>query len=119
MNRFSLSALAVAAVAVTSCDNSDEIGASIITDDISIVTVDDFTLTGKCVKNEKVQSRTTMQLIGSIDAGEYGALYSDFVTQFMPASTIVTEGVVVDGLTLRMAIPKSTGYVGDTIVPMG
>lgn len=119
MNRLTLTALAVAAVAVTSCDNSNDIGASIINDEISIVTDDDFTITGKCIRNEKVQSRTTMQLIGSIDATEYGSLYSDFVTQFMPAATIVTEGVVIDGLTLRMAIPKSTGYVGDTIVPMG
>ncbi|MBD5367304.1 MAG: DUF4270 domain-containing protein [Bacteroides sp.] len=119
MNRFSLTALTTVAVALSSCDNSDEIGASIITDDISIVNEDDFTIAGKSIRNEQVQSRTTMQLIGSIDATEYGSLYSDFVTQFMPASSIETEGVIVDGITLRMAIPKSTGYVGDTIVPMG
>lgn len=119
MKKLPLFTLALASMAIVSCDNNGDIGSSIITDQISIVTEDDFSITGKSVPNEKIQSRTTVQLLGSINATEYGSLYSDFVTQFMPAASIETEGVVVDGLTLRLAIPKSTGCVGDTIIPMG
>lgn len=125
MNRNNLVTLPLLAIALAACDNSDQIGSSIISDEVSIVTVSstdensDFKITGHPVKNNRVQSRTIMQLLGSINAGEYGAFSSDFVTQFMPSAKIETEGVVVDGLTLRMAIPKSTGYVGDTLIPMG
>ncbi|MCM1449111.1 MAG: DUF4270 domain-containing protein [Clostridiales bacterium] len=109
----------LATAALASCDNSDEIGSSIISDDVEIVTASDFKVTGETVNNRKVQSRTITQLLGSINAGEYGSFYSDFVTQFMPSAKIDTAGVIVDGLTLRMAIPRSTGYVGDTLIPMG
>lgn len=109
----------LATAALASCDNSDEIGSSIISDDVEIVTASDFKVTGETVNNQKVQSRTITQLLGSINAGEYGSFYSDFVTQFMPSAKIDTAGVIVDGLTLRMAIPRSTGYVGDTLIPMG
>ncbi len=125
MNRNSIVTLPLLAIAFAACDNSDQIGSSIISDEVSIVTVSssdensDFRVTGHPVKNNRVQSRTIVQLLGSIKAGEYGSFSSDFVTQFMPSAKIETEGVVVDGLTLRMAIPKSTGYVGDTLIPMG
>lgn len=125
MNRKSIVTLPLLAIALAACDNSDQIGSSIISDEVSIVTVSstdkdsNFKITGHPVKNDRVQSRTIVQLLGSINAGEYGSFSSDFVTQFMPAAKIETEGVEVDGLTLRMAIPKSTGYVGDTLIPMG
>lgn len=119
MNRKILFTIPAIAFALASCDNSDDIGSSIIADNIEIVTTSDFKLSGHTVKNQKVQSRTTVQLLGSFNAGEYGNFYSDFVTQFMPAAKIETEGVIVDGLTLRMSVPRSTGYVGDTIIPMG
>lgn len=119
MNHKSILALPLVALAAASCDNSDEIGSSIIADEVEIVSESDFVVTGKTVQNQKVQSRTVVQLLGSINAGEYGNFYSDFVTQFMPSAKIETEGVIVDGLTLRMAIPRSTGYVGDTLIPMG
>lgn len=119
MNRKSILALPLFALAIAACDNNDEIGSTIIADEVEIITESDFNVTGKTLRNPKVQSRTIVQLLGSINAGEYGNFYSDFVTQFMPAASIETEGVTVDGLTLRMAIPRSTGYVGDTLIPMG
>ncbi len=90
MKKLPLFTLALASMAIVSCDNNGDIGSSIITDQISIVTEDDFSITGKSVPNEKIQSRTTVQLLGSINATEYGSLYSDFVTQFMPAASIET-----------------------------
>lgn len=116
---FSLSAFASLSLAFTACSDNDTIGSAIVADEIEIITNDSFTVTGQSVDNNKVQSRTIVQLLGSFNAGEYGNFYSDFVTQFMPSAQIETENVTVDGLTLRMAIPKSNGCVGDTIIPMG
>lgn len=119
MRQIILSAIAVVTLLFTSCDNSPSIGSTIASDTVEIVTVSDFTVTGKTIPNNKVQSRTVIELLGAINASEYGTLYSDFVTQFMPAAQIETKGVEIDGLTLRMAIPKGTGIVGDSLVPMG
>lgn len=119
MRHYVLSALAIVALLLTSCDNSPSIGSSITADTVEIVTVSDFTVTGSTMPNNKVQSRTVIELLGAINADEYGSLYSDFVTQFMPSAQIETEGVVIDGLTLRMAIPKTAGIVGDSLAPMG
>lgn len=104
---------------LSSCDNSNNIGSSIIEDEIVIVQDSAFTITGNSFPNKVIQSRTVTQLLGSIDAGEYGQLTSDFVTQFMPSSKIDTDGMIIDGLTLQFTVPRTTGFVGDTLVPMG
>lgn len=106
-------------VVVTSCDNTNNIGSSIIGEKVEIITDSDFAVEGFTIPNQRIQSRTITQLLGSIDAGEYGSFYSDFVTQFLPSTSIETEGVIVDGLRLRMAIPRTEGYVGDSVIPMG
>lgn len=104
---------------LSACDHSNNIGSSIIGENVEIITDSLYTVTGKTIKNQRIQSRTTTQLLGSIDAGEYGKFYSDFVTQFLPSTQITTEGVIVDGLRLRMAVPRTTGFVGDSVIPMG
>ncbi|MDE6802289.1 MAG: DUF4270 domain-containing protein, partial [Muribaculaceae bacterium] len=111
-----ISAFAIIAIA---CDDSSNIGSSIVDDQIAIVNDSSFTLSGHSAINSVIQSRTITQLLGSIDAGDYGKLNSDFVTQFMPAAKIDTTGMIIDGLTLRLAVPRSSGYVGDTLIPMG
>lgn len=111
--------LAALTLAFASCDSSSNIGSSIIEDEITIVQDSAFTLVGKSYVNNVIQSRTVTQLLGSIDAGEYGRLTSDFVTQFMPSARIDTDGMIIDGLTLTLTVPRSSGYVGDTLAPMG
>ena len=103
-----ISALAILAIA---CDDSTNIGSSIVDDQISIVNDSIFTISGHSSVNSVIQSRTIRQLLGSIDAGDYGKLKSDFVTQFMPAAKIDTAGMIVDGLTLTLSVPRSSGYV--------
>ena len=103
----------------SACDHTNNIGSSIIGENVEIITDSLFTITGKTIQNQRIQSRTTTQLLGSIDAGEYGIFYSDFVTQFLPSTQITTEGVIIDGLRLRMAVPRNTGFVGDSVIPMG
>lgn len=100
---------------VTACnDNSTTIGSSLVTDSTEIIIDSAFTLTGHSVDNPLVQSRTLTQLLGSIDAKEYGSFKSDVVTQFMPASTIDTTGVSVNDLdSIKLLMFMSTGDFTD------
>ncbi len=112
----------VAALLFASCDNSDNIGSSIIQDEISIIVDSAFVVNGHSVQNDHVQSRTITQLLGAIEAKGFGDLKSDFVTQFMPAARVDTTKVTaesIDSMKLYMSIPKNNGFIGDSLVPMG
>lgn len=116
---------AIAALATTaglfSCGDTDNIGSSILQDEVKIIIDSSFTATGSSVLYNSVQSKTTTQLLGRIEAPEYGRFASEFVTQFMPSGAIDTTGVLVeniDSLKLIMAVPNGA-LVGDSIVPMG
>lgn len=111
----------VAISMLAACDDSEDIGSSIIQDEVEVVVKDGFTLSGHTVGNTRIQSRTVTQLLGSIDAKGYGKFKSDFVTQFMPAGEIDTVGITaddIDSLQMMLAIPNG-GYIGDSIAPMG
>lgn len=120
-----ISMLAIPAVAIiaslAACNDSSTIGSSIVQDRVQVIVDSAFTVTGRSVSTEKVQSRTVSQLIGLIDAPGYGKLSSDVVMQFMPSSqldTNLTKASDIDSLVMYMYM--STGeYVGDSIVPMG
>lgn len=106
---------------LSACDESSTIGNSIIQEEVEIIEDSSFTVTGKSVVNAKIQSRTVTQLLGMLDAKEYGSLKSDVVTQFMPAGAIDTTGITaddIDSVKMVMYIPLG-GYVGDSITPMG
>lgn len=113
---------ATAAISLlAACSDSEDIGSSIIQDEVEVVVKDGFTLSGRTVADTCIQSRTVTQLLGSIDAKGYGKFKSDFVTQFMPAGEIDTVGITVDdidSLQMMLAIPNG-GYIGDSIAPMG
>ncbi|MDE6269752.1 MAG: DUF4270 domain-containing protein [Muribaculaceae bacterium] len=118
-----LLALPAAAIllGVIACQETTTIGSSIVEDNISVVIDSSFTLTGTTVETGAVQSRTLTQLIGRIDDADFGSLSSTVVTQFMPASTIDTEGITdenIDSLKLIMRMAKNA-FTGDSIVPMG
>ena len=103
------------------CDENSSIGSSITQEEVEIVIDSSFTITGKTIYSEKIQSRTLTQLLGKIDATGFGYLSSDVVTQFMPADQIDTVGVSannIDSIKLILQIPNG-GYVGDSIAPMG
>lgn len=116
-----IAASAVASVALASCGETDGIGSSLIQSENNIVIEDDFKLTGHSVSNDKVQSRTAMLLLGSIDADEYGQFASDFVTQFMPVAkldTTLTSAAAIDSVKLKMMFAPGN-FVGDSVMPMG
>lgn len=113
---------AMSQLAFISCGNEDSpIGSSIIENNISITVDSTYSITGRTVPGEAVQSRTLLQLLGRIDAAGYGSLSSDVVTQFMPSLTLDTANVNVtdiDSIKLMMAVYHGN-FVGDSITPMG
>lgn len=111
----------VAAASMTGCGDTDGIGSSLIQSENNIIIEDNFTVTGHSVENDKVQSRTAMLLLGSIDADEYGHFASDFVTQFMPVArldTTLTSAAAIDSVKLKMMFAPGS-FVGDSVIPMG
>lgn len=106
---------------MVACNEDSDIGASIVQDQINITVDSAFTITGKVVDIDSVQSRTTSQLIGCIEAKGFGRLSSDVVTQFMPSSTLDTANINasdIDSLILTMYVSKGE-FVGDSVAPLG
>lgn len=116
-----IAAVLAASAALASCEDSSTIGSSVMQEQIVIEVDSAYTVEGSVLSDQVVQARTTTQLLGRIEAPEYGRFESDFVTQFMPAVAMQTEGVgvdLVDSLRYVFSLPKDS-YVGDSIVPMG
>lgn len=115
---------ATAAIALASCTNTaGEIGGDLVTDETEVVVEDSFDVKGHSTEsNVPVQSRTTTQILGAINAEGFGNFTSEVVTQFMPATEIDTDEITtenIDSIRLVMIIPRSGGWVGDSIAPMG
>ncbi len=109
------------AAVLTSCEDTPNVGASLVKDESEVVIATDFAVTGKSVDNPRVQSRTVTQVLGQIDAKGYGRFASDFMTQFMPSAKIDTQNITaenIDSLKLLLFVPKGS-FVGDSITPMG
>ena len=119
---FSAAILLLTLICTAGCDDTTgTIGGSLIQDQMEVVMDSTYTITGRSVANNKIQSRTVTQLLGNIDAEGYGALSSNYVTQFMSASVIDTVNVSaadIDSLQLVLNIPNGD-FIGDSIVPMG
>ncbi|MDE7136791.1 MAG: DUF4270 domain-containing protein, partial [Muribaculaceae bacterium] len=113
---------AVTAILLTACDdNNENIGSSLVQTESNVVIASDFKLEGETCQNSRIQSRTITQLIGSIDAADYGCLTADFVTQFMPSAkldTLLKSKEQLDSIKLLMMFNKGS-FVGDSVVPMG
>lgn len=106
---------------IMSCEDSSTAGGSLVQDEVEIVMDSAFSVDGRPVTNDLVQSRTILQLLGSIEAEGYGLLSSDIVCQYMPASNIDTFGVkaeYIDSVRLEMCMYKDA-FAGDSTVPMG
>ena len=113
---------AIAAAAFSACeDGTNVVGESLVSDTVTVVRDSSFVLSARTLTGQEIQSRTTVQLLGRLDAKGYGDLRSDIVTQFMPAQyldfTNVTE-VEVDSVRLLMFVGKGE-FTGDSLMPMG
>lgn len=109
---------ALIAFATACSDSQSSLGSSLIEDQVEIIVDTAFTLTGSPIPNVDIMSRSELQLLGNIDANEYGKFSSDVVTQLMPSQTVETENVTVDSVKLIMRMPLA-GYLGDSLMPMG
>ncbi len=116
-----LMATIVAVIGFNSCTD-DTIGTSI--SDIHSVVVRDsnFVFDGVSVRNTHLRSRSSVQLLGKVNAEGYGALTSDVVAQFMPTTTIDTVGVHggaswIDSCFITMRV-ASGDVIGDSLAPM-
>lgn len=108
-------------ISIVACGDTSTVGNGILSEEVKILVDSNFVVTGHSTPNVVIPSKTTTQLLGVIDAKEYGRFTSDFVTQFMPAATIDTTGILInniDSLKLMMAIPNGS-IVGDSVIPMG
>lgn len=117
-----ISSIILAAAALTACeDGTSTIGSSLITDDTQIIIDSSFVATARSVENKVVQSKTITQLLGRLDAKEFGTFSSDFVSQFMPAMSIDTVGVTLDQIdSIKLVMFMVPGdFTGDSLVPMG
>lgn len=103
------------------CQDGSEIGNSLAEESVSIVVDSNFTVTGHSVRNAVVQSRTLSQLIGKLEAENYGNITSDFVGQLMPSLKLDTTNITIDEIdSVKIFMQMTKGNcVGDSLVPMG
>lgn len=116
-----LGGLATAALTNSCQDAGGDVGGTLVDGSLQIQVDSSFTLVGKSVVNNRVQSRTTTQLLGAIKAHNYGILTSDYVTEMLPTNQIDTIGITaadIDSVKLLLVFDRG-GYVGDSLVPIG
>lgn len=115
-------AIAALTTVFTACQNDtasvSEPGASMVSNNIEIIIDSSFTINSRTIISGAVQSRTTTQLLGAIQAPEFGKLSADFMTQMFPSNNIETENVTPDSLKLQLVFEK-TAFVGDSLAPIG
>ena len=117
--------VSIIAAVWTVCFNSctdDTIGTSISDIQSAIIQDSSFVMTGKTVRNSHLRSRSSIQLLGNINAQGYGTLSSDVVAQFMPTTTIDTVGVHggdqwIDSCFITMRVAMGD-FTGDSLTPM-
>lgn len=117
--------VSIIAAVWTVCFNSctdDTIGTSISDIQSAIIQDSSFVMTGKTVRNSHLRSRSSIQLLGNINAQGYGTLTSDVVAQFMPTTTIDTVGVHggdqwIDSCFITMRVAMGD-FTGDSLTPM-
>ncbi|MDE6049683.1 MAG: DUF4270 domain-containing protein, partial [Paramuribaculum sp.] len=117
-----LSTIFIAALALTACqDETSTVGSSLVSEQTEIIIDSTFTATATTLLDPVVQSRTITQLLGCLDAKEYGAFSSDFVCQFLPSLSLETEGVAIENIdsTKLIMFMVPGDFTGDSLVPMG
>lgn len=112
---------AVAMLLGMSACTDETIGVS-ITDSVSAIVEDSsFVITGHSVRNDRVQMRTTIKMLGALNAAGFGSLRAEAVTMWMPVMHVDTTGITaeqIDSCRLNLLLPYSKGFTGDSLAPM-
>ena len=112
-------AAAIILFAIQSCTESG-FGSSLIPTRTQVVSDSSFKISGRTVENNTLPARTLTQLLGTINADNYGTLTADFVSQMMPAWPIDTNYIDengIDSCCFMLRLPIG-GYTGDSVTPM-
>jgi len=99
----------------------ETIGVSITDSVSSIIEDSSFVITGQSVRNDRVQMRTSTKMLGSLQADGFGHLTAEAVTSWLPAMNIDTTNTsadMIDSCRLKLRIPASNGFTGDSLAPM-
>ena len=99
----------------------ETIGVSITDSVSSIIEDSSFVITGHSVRNDRVQMRTSTKMLGILQADGFGHLSAEAVTSWMPSLSIDTTGTKaewIDSCRLKLRLPVSNGFTGDSLAPM-
>lgn len=126
MNRLLLIAASLTAIAgMVACDDKNDAsetpGGVLVGDNISLVIDNSFTIEARSMRNNRIQSRTTTQLLGAIEADDYGKLNADFVAEMFPSNMLDTVDMSIeniDSVKLQLVFQRG-GFVGDSLAPIG
>lgn len=106
----------------TACDeDSGDVGSTVMDSSVRIYVDSTFTASAQSVPNSTVISRSMLQMLGRLDAENYGSISTDYVTQLMAADKLDTAGVAlsdIDSLMLVLTAVKGS-FVGDSLAPLG
>lgn len=127
MNPLRHSIPAVAAILLASglfCSCEDEvspIGGSIANGEVAI-SVDSliFKINAETVTADKIDARSTTNLIGNLNIPEYGSLSANYVTQLLSSPSMAIPDSIgvdrVDSLKMALQMPRAL-TIGDTLAP--
>lgn len=121
MKHFASMLLIVLALLGAQSCTDETIGSSLTDTRSAIIEDSSFSIIGHSVRNQRLQARTSTQLVGLIKSEGYGTLRSEVVTQFIPSASIDTMGVssdMIDSCRLNLIIPYTNGFTGDEMPPM-
>lgn len=114
-------ATAVSLLALASCDDEvSQIGTSLIQGEAAIRVDSTFRLTGTSVATPVFDTRSTTNLLGTIDLPEYGRLSASYVAQLMSASVFPVPDSIginrIDSVKLTLTVNRGD-ITGDSVAP--
>lgn len=112
--------LVLSGLLMGSCKETSNIGGSLVQEQLMVVVDSAYTVSGHSVALTAVRSRTTDQLLGSINVPGYGQLSSSVVTQFLSATTLDSTFTAADLDSIVLNLQYAVGgFIGDSVAPMG
>lgn len=116
--------LALAAVsgllALAACEDSSNIGPSLVDPNVQINVDSSFVITGKSFHQKDFDSRSATLLLGAVDMKGVGSYNSSIVTQLMAATSLsMPDSIILDsisGMGLKLSFRKGA-LTGDSLAP--
>lgn len=117
---FAALATAAALCTFSSCEDDNNIGASISKGEVAIVVDSAFTVSGASVRNEMFDSRSQTLLLGRLAADDFGELECSYAAALMPAAALdIPDSIPVESVSamkLKFSYAKKA-LVGDSLAP--